>query len=401
MAVALAGTIWAGRCLGPEKLGISGLVISIATTLALIIGLQMNAAFVRYFKLAASEAEPTRCIDMLVSFRFFATLAISVGVVLVLPFLNIPKGWGLAILMGFPLLFVSSMDLTWVLTAQENVPAQQRINGLRALGASLCYFLFFRPGVWAGSDVVVSAVVGFAALVFAWRTAFAGRHVQISFRAAQACVSRIWENRNLITFAILLCVRQGFQMPLLAHLTDVFQVGLLRIGVQVATAAEKFLFMFVLLLYPRFIEWNTRDPELLWKRQWIILGTVLALTLAGAAVAFPLMPTIVPMAFGVAFQDAGLACAALLTSKLLFFGTELLVHAVRARHREGPLNWIVFGSTVVNLILFVLAVPAFGATGAAGAALATEAASLAGIAAFCWLDRRRAPRSKIAVQFNE
>ena len=71
MSVALAGTIWASRCLGPEKLGISGLVISIATSLALVIGLQMNAEFVRYFKLVANEAERTRYIDMLVSFRFF------------------------------------------------------------------------------------------------------------------------------------------------------------------------------------------------------------------------------------------------------------------------------------------------------------------------------------------
>jgi hypothetical protein len=47
LGAAAAGAVWAARCLGPESMGISGMILSTATQLAILIDLNQNTALVR------------------------------------------------------------------------------------------------------------------------------------------------------------------------------------------------------------------------------------------------------------------------------------------------------------------------------------------------------------------
>ncbi len=69
LAVAAAGSIWAARCLGPEKLGISGMILSLLAPVGLLVDLNQDVALVRRYKTCETDDARVRLIRETYLFR--------------------------------------------------------------------------------------------------------------------------------------------------------------------------------------------------------------------------------------------------------------------------------------------------------------------------------------------
>ncbi|MEO6750727.1 MAG: oligosaccharide flippase family protein, partial [Chthoniobacteraceae bacterium] len=159
LAVAAAGSIWAARCLGPEKLGISGMILAVLAPVTLLVDLNQDVSLVRRYKTCDTDDARAQLIRETFIFRGLLCLAYIAVIACVLAVTGLPGAdWHLSVMAAFPLLLVSVNQGAWVLQAQENMPARYRALMLQSVISAGCYFAFFRPGrTPTGSDIVVMA----------------------------------------------------------------------------------------------------------------------------------------------------------------------------------------------------------------------------------------------------
>jgi O-antigen/teichoic acid export membrane protein len=379
LGAAAAGAVWAARCLGPEKMGISGMVLSTATQLAILIDLNQNTALVRRFKECRDDEARKELVAAVFTFRLvFCTAALTVIAAVLLVF-RVPNNWRLGIAAGFFLVIVSCNQAVWLLQAQGRLPENYRAVAIPAVFSALLYFVLFRPGIAAGSDVVVQAGCQAFSFLLAWWYALASLKLNpLNFRSLRSYWPLLRADTCIVATGLIAGGTAYIQAPMLLFLHSAEELGLYRTAIKLVVVAQSFLVMVSMILYPCFIEWNKEGRRHLWERQKrIALATLVAmgpLTL----VVFALAPTFYRLAYGEAFARAAIPFAVLMTAQFVLVLSGIFSFGLWAQHRDRSLLVLTSVAGVASVTLNVAVIPATGIMGAAAVSLVAELIILAG-----------------------
>ena len=268
LGAAAAGAVWAARCLGPDNMGISGMILSTATQLAILIDLNQNTALVRRFKECRDDEMRKELVAAAFTFRLVFCAAALAAILAALLVFRIPDSWRLGIIAGFPLVMVSCNQAVWLLQAQGRLPENYRAVAIPAVLSALLYFALFRPGIAAGSDVVVQAGCQAFSFLLAWWYALAGLRLNpLNLRSLRGYWPLLRADTCIIATGLIACGTAYIQAPMLLFLHSTEELGLYRTAIKLVVVAQSFLVMVSMVLYPRFIEWNKQGRRYLWERQ--------------------------------------------------------------------------------------------------------------------------------------
>jgi len=387
LAVAAAGSIWAARCLGPEKLGISGMILAVLAPMTLLVDLNQDVSLVRRYKTCETDGARAQLIRETFIFRGLLCLAYMVMIACVLAFTGMPGAdWRLGIMAAFPLLLVSVNQGAWVLQAQENMPARYRALMLQSVISAACYFAFFRPGrMPAGSDIIVMMAAVATEYSIGWwyarrplRAAFSAKPGFSILRRSELAQGLRTAGRAvrdgcwLAITGLLSYLYIYLQSPLIGLLIGNEALGQYRTAGTLLNAFQAFAAMIPALLYPRMIEWHRIGPAHLWAKQLKFASVALFFFIPGALGAFLLAPHIYRLLYGPAFLSAAYPFALLLVARMLSVINGIFGWGLWAQHRDRLMLWLTVGTAIISLALNFYLIPRLGLIGASGVCVICE-----------------------------
>lgn len=385
------GSVWAMRCLGPEKLGISSVILAIVMALNILITLNLDILFVRQFKNEKTNEQRQSLISAVTLWRLTVALLFCALSLSLLLWLHIPQVWLLGIICAYPLLIVTSTQATWLLMAEENMPANSRALALQSFLIGVCYLIFFRPGQRVGSDIAVMAVATAAGWFYGWRTAL-GTNWRISIFATY--VRKVWplivQGRWLILTGLIIYVYTNLELPLLAAMVPLSALGKYRTAFSLAGVVGQLLAIVPMLLYPRFIEWKNRDPSMFWSRQLKLASLSCVALLTASAFCFAFARPMYRLLYGEQFIEAAYPFALLVTSKFVILINGIFGWGLWAQGEDKKVFVVLGPVAVLSVTLNLLLIPKLGISGAATTNVISETLVLIGCFILSWQRVRRA-----------
>ncbi|MFZ5806904.1 MAG: lipopolysaccharide biosynthesis protein [Verrucomicrobiota bacterium] len=387
LAFGAAASIWAARCLGPDNLGISAMVIAVIGQCSLLVVLNLNPLLIREYKKRSSEEEKEALMTTVFTYRLVIGILLSLITVSVLWASGVSGKWWLAILAGVPYFVMTSNDANWALMAQENLPAQHRSLAIKSVITAALYFGFFRPGVGAGWDVVVQTIAYIIAIRIAWKWAAQGKKITlVNFKKLRDVWPLIKEGRWLFLTGIVTYIYNFFDSPLIGWLYSIHELGQYRSATLAVGAAYSFLLLIHGLLYPRFIEWQKQGKDALWQKQKMLFSFGLICLIPAIALTFWLAPWFYKL-YGPKFTDAAYPFAILLTAKYVSTISAVFTLGLWAQHRDRAMLAITGAAAIFSLCMNLILIPHYGMHAAACVNLASEAFIL--IVAFFWSRKKQ------------
>ncbi len=381
LVVAAAGSIWMQRCLGPEKLGISGMILALLAPMGLLVDLNQDVSLVRRYKACETDDARAQLIRETFIFRGLLCLAYMAVIAAVVTLAGLPGAdWRLGVVAAFPLLLVTANQGSWVLQAQENMPARYRALMLQSLISAGCYFAFFRPGrMPAGSDIIVMAAAVAAEYTLGWwyarrpvQSALSSRRGSDLLRGLRLAGEACWAGRWLAITGLLSYLYIFLQNPLIGILLGNEALGLYRSAGTLLNAFQAFAAMVPALLYPRMIEWHRIGPAHLWAKQMKFARVAFCFFVPGAIAAFLLAPYLYRLLYGPVFLPAAYPCALLLVARMMTVLNGIFGWGLWAQHRDGLMLRLTVGTAVISLGLNLWLIPRMGLIGAAGVCVLCE-----------------------------
>ncbi len=384
--VTVAGAAWMTRCLGPDKLGISTMIVATAGQMVLVVTFSLDNLFIRRYKNAATEQERAGWIELAMSQRFYFSLILGLAGILVAWLLHPPSQWWLGIIASLPILVLSSISPLWVNIAQEDVPANFKALSIGAVFMAVLFFIFFRPGQATGSDVVVMALQ--LALQFVLMTRAALKRLwplPIHWRKVREFWPVLREGRWLFVSGLVTYVYINLELPMLGYLSSLAECGKYSVATKLVSAAQQVLSLAPLLLFPRFVEWRKLGVDVLWRKQLQLAAIFLALGLPFCVLAFLLSPFVFRLLYGAPFAGAAIPFAVLFTSKIVAVLNGLFTQGLWAQSEDRKVFWVVLPTAMISFVCNFLLLPRYGMSAACGVNLLSEVLVLAG----CFVLARR------------
>lgn len=383
--VAFFASVWATRCLGPQKLGLSGMVIAMMGQLWLFATPFLDIHLTRRFKALKSEEERKTLISVVFTWRLAVCLVLG-AIALPIALLALKNDWMLATIAAFPLLLFVSNPATWLLMAQEKMPAHSKSTAIQSIITGLLYVAVFRPGQAVGSDVAVLAAATGVGWLYGWWAAL-GRvwPAPLNFRQLKAMLPVLSEGRWLIAAMLCATFTQSLETPLLGALASLPELGQYRTAQSLTAVVAQFLAFVPTLLYPRFIEWHKLGGNILWRRQLKLAGAAGAVTLLAVIVCFAISPLTYRVLYGPEFERAAYPFAILMVAKFIALISGIFTWGLWAQSEDRRIAQLMAPIAILSLALNVLLIPRLGMFAAAGINLLSEALLLAGAV---WLATR-------------
>ncbi len=366
IAAAAAGGIWTTRCMGPQKLGISGMATAFYSQAALLVQFGLTPQLVREYKSDQhGPAGNERLVSETLSYRLGCALLLSAIWAAIALCLKLPVNWWLSTTMGMAMLVANAGTCDWLLQAQEDQVAQQRIAAIGAVGSALLSFALLRHTSPAGSDLVINAAVAITIGVLMWRAAMPQKHQpSISLSMARQGLNRLWRGRYLFLSAIVIYCYTCLEWPLIGWLRSVEELGRYRSAIQVVGAVQPLLALLPALLYPRMIEWSKLGAGHLWEKQLNVAKVILLLSVPAIVATFVVVPMTYPYVFGERFRDAALPCCFLIASKFVVLLNGIFGWGLWALGKDRTMLVIMSITAALSLLLNLLLIPRFGMLGA-------------------------------------
>ena len=373
LGLGFLGSIWSSRCLGPDKLGVSGMVIGTITPLVFLINLNQTAHIVRLYRGYSSEIEKADLVSIISTYKITVTLAmILIGIPLVL-FSPFPPVWNLALLAAFPYFFMIVNAADWLLQCEDKFPAITMAMAIQATITTSLYFLFFHPGMPAGSDLVVIDIGLGVAFAWAWYTGLNRRKIRLfDWQKLSLVGPIIYEGRWLIATGFAIYIYTNSEIPLVGWLYSLKELGIYRTSLVLCAGVQGFTSYIPMLLYARMLEWQRAGPQVLWQHQKKILGYFALFTVGLSLAAFALAPLGYSIIYGPSFQKGAYPFAILLTAKLVSVMNGIMGWGMVAQKKERSLFKIMAGVAVFSLSSNVIFIPLFGAYAASTVNLLSE-----------------------------
>jgi O-antigen/teichoic acid export membrane protein len=373
LAIGFGGSIWSSRCLGPEKLGISGIIIGTIAPLVLLVNLNQRAHYIRLYRAHATDEEKDNLVSVISTFRIAISVAVMLVAIPVLMLSHFSSEWTMALIAAFPYFFLSANAADWLLQSQDNIPAITRSVTVQALVATTIYLLMFRPGVPAGSDLVVQNIALSIATAFAWHAAFTRRKLRLfRWEKLPEIVPILKEGRWLIANGISIYVYTTLEVPLVGWLYSLTEVGIYRTSMVLVGGVAAFINYLPFLLYPRMLEWKQVGPHFLWQKQKRVLTYFALFTLVLSIGAFLVAPFAYRYIYGPSFQRGAYPFAFLLTAKMMAVMNGIMDWGMLAQRRDRAVFSLMMVAAIFSVGTNVLIIPHYGALGASAVNMSSE-----------------------------
>ena len=371
----VVGMVYATRCLGPDNVGVSRTIITLAMTLQLCLAFGLDAVGVRH--VAKGLAKAGEIAPAIFTFRFALGLLAAVlwAVAVLLSDLGGGEKW--AWLVGALFLLVCCMDYSWLFQATEQMPRASRFQLVSSVMASLWFILFFKSGQAVGSDLYVLLVAN--ALVVGtvwWRVSR-----ELGFRClSPACLAGAGK---LLREAWLIWLF-NFGYYLLANMAQVMTFfiigkesgGLFGSAQYLVLALQMFLHYFGILMAPRLMVWHKANLAMFRRRVLLIAGGASTVGLVAFGVLWAITDWLYPLLFGEAFASAAGLLPWLVLGKFFAVGTAMFTWGLWAEHRDKLPVLCCLPCCVISGALYFVLLPKYGNAASAWLTLGAETALL-------------------------
>ena len=384
----VVGMVYATRCLGPDNVGVSRTVITLAMTLQLCLAFGLDAVAVRH--VAKGLAKAGEIAPAIFTFRFALGLLAAVLWVVAVSLSGLESGEKWTWLVGALFLLVCCMDYSWLFQATEQMPRASRFQLASSVMASVWFILFFEKGQAVGSDLYVLLVAN-AVVVGAvwWRMSR-----ELGFRCLSP--SRLASAGKLFREAWLIWLfNLGYY--LLANMAQVMTYfiigkqsgGLFGSAQYLVLALQMFLHYFGILMAPRLMVWHKADLATFRRRVLWIAGGASAIGLVAFGVLWLLVDWLYPLLFGEAFASAAGLLPWLVLGKFFAVGTAMFTWGLWAEHRDKLPVLCCLPCCLISGALYFVLLPKYGNVASAWLTLGAETALLiASAVAFLFAVRR-------------
>lgn len=377
LAFGATASIWAARCLGPENLGISAMVVAVAEQAMLIVTLNLNPLLIREYKRQSDEDQNT-LVATVFTYRIVTSMLFGILVIGGMFLWGISIKWWLALVAGIPYFTLICNDSSWLLQARENLPAQHRALAIKSLVTAALFFIFFRPGIAPGWDVVVQVIGIGTAMLISWKWAMDNKSFSLlNFHKFKTIWPMIVEGRWLFLTGVVIYIYNSLGSPLLGWLHSIKELGAYRTAILAAGALQSFLLLINGLLYPRFIEWQKMGTDFLWQRQKALFYFGLLCIIPLTVLTFLLSPWFYKL-YGPKFTHAAYPFAILMTSKYVATLSSVFTLGLWAQHRDRAMLAVTTMAAFSSLIINLLFIPRYGMWSVASATLSSEILILIG-----------------------
>jgi O-antigen/teichoic acid export membrane protein len=368
--VALFGSAWAARTLGPSNLGVSALVQATAQQAGLASHGGFDTVAVR--KIAGDSDTAESVAAAVLTFRMAVAGAVSViwiGFVLLLPDLEHRFAW----LFGVPLVLLAASNIRFLFAGLEKLPVQNAISTGGTLLGALLYFAFFRPGMSAGADLVVISATALAVTVFSWAA-----YVRL-FKRWPTSIAGFHQIRTLLReswqywlMAVVIYLYSSFQIPLVAYILGSYQAGLYRSAFMMAAAVELLFGTINSLLLPRLVAWRKLGADVLWRRQNGLLVLFCGIGLPPVVLLMAASPLIFDLFLGPEFANALSVFRILLVGRLVVFWGQIYAFGLAAVGEDTAFLLASTLGAVAGVTLSTLGALHFGITAVAVSSVVAE-----------------------------
>ncbi len=391
----VVGMVYATGCLGPDNIGVSRTIITLAMTLQLCLAFGLDAVAVRH--VAKGTARAGEIAPAIFTFRLVLGLVAAVLWVVAVwlsPLEGLERWTWLA---GAMFLLVLSLDYSWLFQATEQMPRASRFQLLSSVAASLWFILFFEKGQALGSDLFV--LLGANALVVGfvwWRMS-----QELGFRCLSlkrlAKAGALFREAWLIwAFNLSYFLLANMALPMSFFLLGKTDGGLFVSAQQLVVALQMFLHYFGIIMAPRLVVWRQADVDLFRRRVLLLAGGAAAAGLLFSGGLWLIVGWLYPLIYGVAFtadeplagQTSGLL-PVLVLGKFFAVGTAMFTWALWAEHRDRLPVLCCLPCCLISGALYFWLLPIHGNTAAAWLTLGAESTlMLFSALAFAWAARR-------------
>ena len=360
------------RILGPSNLGIVGMIVSFTQQILLLISITPNNYLVRELN-SYTDLEKSNFIDLVLMFRliaaiFFAIITLSINLLF---FYN--TIWFLPIILGIPIIIISSLNAIWVLQSQEKQSAQYKVNffvvGTNLIFILLSYKLKLSPALYLIILLISTTIGSYLSL----------RYSNIKLELSSFTRKKLIQLKNHFTKSIyiyitdlLIYIYASSQLSLIGFMLTMHETGLYRAANSLVGSFHSVFIIIPILLYPRFIEWGKSGIEYLWVRQIKLLAYLSILCLILFVLAYIFSPIIFPLIFGIDFIDASFIFVILFSSKLLVILNGIFTYGLLAHSKDKNMLVYFFLTSSISLILNLFYLPLYGLIAAAYICLISE-----------------------------
>lgn len=380
IGVGALAQIYAARELGPEKLGISGMALTLVAQGSILANFGSDPLLVREYKEIKSEEEKKIFIQDAFYSRVLLVLLFAIIISVVQLVFPHPSLCIIATACVIPLVFFQSNQALWILQAEENMPAQYLASTAGNLLMAALIFLFIRSSSPAGSDLIASVagvVLGFAT---SWYLAIRSLpKVHINFaRITKILVRSKW----LFLTAIVIYSYTKLEQPLLGMLRSVEELGIYRSALQITLGIQPFLLMFPTLLYPKLIAWKEKSLNHLWENQKRLFFLLITPILLISICTILIIPKIYSPMFGEEYKKASFPCAILVISQFIIVLNGIFAWGLWAAGKDKTMMGIMGVVGIISTTSNIIFIPCFGMIATASINLSSEILILIGCAYF-------------------
>jgi O-antigen/teichoic acid export membrane protein len=361
------------RILGPSNLGLVGIIISFTQQIILLISVTPNNYLVRELN-KFTELEKSNFISSVIMLRFICALIFVMIIFFVDIYFFNGTIWFLPILIGIPIILVSSVNSTWVLQSQEKQSSQYKVNFFIVL-SNLVLVLFLSHIIGLTPllyllILLISTVIGSYLSIKYSNVKF--EYYLFRLKSFMGLKNHVNKSIYIYITDLLIYIYASSQLSIIGFMLTTHEAGLYRAANSLVGSFHSVFLIIPILLYPRFIQWRKNGIEYLWSMQIKLLIYLSIFCIIIFALAFVFSPIIFPIIFGDEFSNASFIFVILLSSKLLVILNGLFAYGLLT-HDEDKFMLIYFLLTsVISLGLTLFFLPKFGAIAAAYVCLFSE-----------------------------
>ncbi|MGA8706212.1 MAG: oligosaccharide flippase family protein, partial [Steroidobacteraceae bacterium] len=317
-------SIWVARCLGPQQLGVSGMVQSIVSQATLLLGAAFSTVLIRDFIYDRSDEMRAELVYAYMAFRLLGACAIGLVACAIMIAGILPHDYQISGWLFIPLLFFGVLQPAWVFQASEKQHFQSMIYVLQSFLTGVAYVSILRPGAPATAELtIITCITGSLTIVYGLslhRLIPTSRSL-LNLRSLAVIWPIIRRSRWLYVSSLAIYVYSSMEQPMVGWLASSTELGKYRTAVLSVNAANSFFLIIPNVLYPRFIEWQKRGLDLLWERQRRLAFAFACGGLAAVVLGAFLVPILYPLVFGNAFAGAAVPCVILFAAKVVVIVT--------------------------------------------------------------------------------
>jgi O-antigen/teichoic acid export membrane protein len=368
--ISFFGTAYAMRCLGPVNVGISALVQTTVQPVALAFNCGFDTIAAR--RIAADHQQAKVITPTVVTFRL--VLAVIAALVWVfLCHLAVPASQRWIWMMGAPIMITGTGSVAFVFTGLEKLPIQNGIGTGGVLLMAAAYFVFFRPGMFLGADLIVVAIIGLATMGVSWAVYHRLLGVwPIGRVVARQLKSLFRESWRYWLLAIVVFFYSVFQIPLIAYLLGMREAGIFRSAFGMAAGVELLFSSINSLLLARLVNWRKMGIDLMWRRQGKLLLVFLAIGLPIVCILVLFAPLIYSLLLGNAFMEGARVFQILVVGRLVVFLGQIYAFGLVALGQDNQFLFASLLGAISSITMNLIVIPKYGIVGAAIVSVASE-----------------------------